>query len=231
MKEKYLSLAFILFATFIYGQCDPNDTITLKGSATICQGETTNLILSNTIVAAEYQLNDGTSDIGDVILGTGADIYLPVNPSVTTTYNIKSSVTCSTQFTYTSTTTVTVNPTPDVTATNDEQIICSGENIDDITFSGNVTGTAYNWTRNTIPGITGIGTSGTGTISGALSNTTNAPIDVIFTITPTADSCDGASIQATVTVNPTPDVTATNDEQIICSGENIDDITFSGNVT
>ncbi|MBK8748268.1 MAG: hypothetical protein IPM04_10450 [Saprospiraceae bacterium] len=42
-----------------------------------------------------------------------------------------------------------------------------------------------------------------------MTNTTNAPVTVTFTITPTANNCPGAAITATVLVNPTPNAVAT----------------------
>ncbi|MBK7374101.1 MAG: HYR domain-containing protein [Chitinophagaceae bacterium] len=54
--------------------------------------------------------------------------------------------------------------------------------------------------------VTGIAASGTGDISGTLTNTTAAPVTVTFTITPSYTNgdvtCTGTPITATVTVNP-----------------------------
>jgi hypothetical protein len=98
---------------------------------------------------------------------------------------------------------VTVN-VPDATATPSSQTICSDETITTIALSGNVSGTTFNWTRDNTTTVTGIAASGAGDISGALTNTTNAPVTVTFTITPTANGCAGTPISATVVVNPKP---------------------------
>ncbi|MBL0119841.1 MAG: hypothetical protein IPP89_12870 [Saprospiraceae bacterium] len=56
-------------------------------------------------------------------------------------------------------------------------------------MTGAVTGTAYAWTRDNTASVTGIAASGSGDITGSPANTTNAPVTVTFTITPTANGC------------------------------------------
>ncbi len=126
--------------------------------------------------------------------------------------------------------TITVNPTPDATATPSTQTICSGAVIQTIALTGNVAGTTFDWTRDNTSNLTGIATSGSGDISGALTNTTNTIQTTIFTITPTANGCTGTPITATVTVNPTPDATVTPSTQTICSGAVIQSIALTGSV-
>jgi hypothetical protein len=69
-----------------------------------------------------------------------------------------------------------------------------------IVLSGNVSGTTYAWTRDNTANVTGIAASGSGNISGTLTNTTTTAQTVTFTITPTANGCTGTPITATVTV-------------------------------
>jgi hypothetical protein len=110
-----------------------------------------------------------------------------------------------------------VNPTPNAVATPASQTICSGSTITTIVLSGAVSGTTFNWTRDNTATVIGIAASGSGNISGALTNTTNAPVLVTFTITPTANGCPGTPITATVLVNPTPNALATPASQTICA--------------
>jgi PA domain/PKD-like domain/Secretion system C-terminal sorting domain/Proprotein convertase P-domain/HYR domain len=126
--------------------------------------------------------------------------------------------------------TVTVNPIPNAVATPSSQSICTGSAITTIVNSSSVPGTVFNWTRDNTVGVTGIAASGAGDISGSLTNTTNAPITVTFTITPTANNCNGTAITATVVVNPTPNAVATPSSQTICSGNAVTTIVNSGNV-
>ncbi len=104
--------------------------------------------------------------------------------------------------------TVTVNPVPDAVATPSSQSICTGSAITTIINSGTVSGTVFNWTRDHTADVTGIAASGSGNISGSLTNTTAAPVTVTFTITPSYTNgevtCEGTPVTATVTVNPAP---------------------------
>ncbi len=86
--------------------------------------------------------------------------------------------------------------------------ICSGDNFEIIPVDGAGTdiipaGTAYSWSAPMVAGITGTAAgSGATKISGTLVNTTNAPIDVVYTVTPTSGSCTGATFTVTVKVYP-----------------------------
>jgi len=104
------------------------------------------------------------------------------------------------------TSTITINPSPTGSCTPTSQTICSGNSITPIVNTGNISGTAYNWTRNNTATVTGISPSGIGTITGALINTGSVPATVTFTITPVFNnggvSCVGNSFTATVLVTP-----------------------------
>ncbi len=117
--------------------------------------------------------------------------------------------------------TVTVNPTPNVMATPLSQTICSGNTITTIALTGSVGSTTFNWIRNNTATVTGIAAIGTGNISGALTNTTNAPITVTFTITPTTTNCLGTDITATVLVNPKPAPFPVTGGGVVCTTDNI----------
>ncbi|MFN8357663.1 MAG: PKD-like domain-containing protein [Spirosomataceae bacterium] len=112
--------------------------------------------------------------------------------------------------------TATVNP---LVASPSSQTICTGSSITTIVSSNNTMGTAFSWTRDNTVAVTGIAVSGTGDISGTLTNTTNAPITVTFTITQTTGDCIGSTITATVLVNLTPN--ASTNQATVCVGQNI----------
>ena len=95
---------------------------------------------------------------------------------------------------------ITVNPTPNAVATPGSQTICSGTAITPIVMSGNVAGTTYAWTRDNTTNITGIPASGSGNVSGTLTNTTTSLQTTTFTIIPTANGCAGPATTATVSV-------------------------------
>ncbi|MBL7809319.1 MAG: hypothetical protein JNN28_15985, partial [Saprospiraceae bacterium] len=117
--------------------------------------------------------------------------------------------------------TVTILPAPKATATPDAQTICSGNAITTIVLTGTLPMTTFSWTRNNVATVTGIPANGTGNISGSLTNTTNAPITVTFTITPTSGGCPGTPITATVLVNPSPAVFVVTGGGVVCTTDQV----------
>jgi gliding motility-associated-like protein len=109
---------------------------------------------------------------------------------------------------------LTVNKIPVAVATPSAQDECPGVAFQPIVLStsNTVTGTTFTWSRNNPAGITAFGLPLSGTaigdqITGTFSNSTDSPVAVTFTITPTGPvttHCIGVNIFATVTVNPTP---------------------------
>ena len=95
--------------------------------------------------------------------------------------------------------------------------------------------TTYAWGAPTTPGITGLA-SGTNAsaITGTLTNTTPAPIVVVYTVTPTSPTgpCSGATFTVSVTVNPTPTVNAVT-SQTLCNNATTTAVNFAStfNVT
>ena len=120
----------------------------------------------------------------------------------------------------TATASVQINPTPTIADKTTD--VCSGlaftvspVNGTDIVPSG----TTYSWSvPGAVSGITGLaaGTSES-TISGTLTNTTNAPLSVVYSVTAiSADACTGTPFNVTVAVNPKPIIAAKTTS--ICSG-------------
>ncbi len=209
---------------------------------TICSGGATSVTLHSTTPAAgttySYTAAIQTTPAGGTITGQGSGTANPIAQTLINTgttfgvirYTVTPSytnagVTCAgAAFTVD----VTVNPTPNAVATTPSQTKCSGVPITTIALTGNVAGTVFNWTRDMNAEATGIAANGAGDISGTLTNTTNAPVLVTFTIIPTANGCPGPSITATVLVNPTPNAVATPSSQTKCSGVPITAIVLNG---
>ncbi len=170
----------------------------------------------------------GSSYIGGVTGGSTSPGVRSGNGAITISYTLPvTPVICTgtpTSFT------ITVNPTPNAVAAPASQTICSGATIAPITITGAVSGTTFNWTRNNTATVTGIAASGSGNIAGSLTNTTNAPVVVSFTITPVANGCTGTSITANVTVNPTA-VVNTVANQTYCNGASVPATIFSSPTT
>lgn len=158
-----------------------------------------------------------------LIGGTGAlsfivnsDTQITATVGAGTTGNI--SVT-TLQGTGTSASFITVKPRPNATAFPNTQSICSGNSIG-INLTSNVTGTTFSWLTSSNTSITGESTTAQSgsSITDNLTNTTTAPITIIYTVTPTASGCSGPVISVPVTIKPNPIATSTPSSQSVCSG-------------
>ena len=121
--------------------------------------------------------------------------------------------------------TITVNPTPEIFDVN--TTICSEETFDVIPENGLPTAstivpvnTTYRWTVLPNPNVTGQSdeTQPQNNISQTLINLTNVAQDVVYIVTPTsADGCEGAPFEVTVTVETRPII----EDKIVgaCSGD------------
>lgn len=204
----------------------PTPTVSAITSQVICKdGSSTAVNFSGTVSGTTYSWTNTNAAIGLAVSGTGNiasftgtnTTNAPISGTITVTPTAN---TCSGS---TQSFTITVNPKPTISA--QSTAVCSGNQFTFIPAngSGNIvpTGTNYSWAASNVTGISGI-SSGTGTsITGTLTNTTNAPIDVAYTVTPTftsgGEQCSGSSFTLTVTVNPRP---AIADKTLAaCSGD------------
>src|SRR5690606_30619043 len=86
----------------------------------------------------------------------------------------------------------------------------------------------YNWTNNNT--AIGLSASGAGDIASfTATNNTSAPITATITVTPSANSCTGATESFDITVNPTPTVAAVAD-QTLCADAATTAVSFTGSV-
>jgi hypothetical protein len=121
------------------------------------------------------------------------------------------------------TVTITVNPTPFIPA--QTVSVCSGTTFTVTPSNANQGivpfGTTYTWTVASNSNVTGQSSQSVGqtNISQTLTNLTNLPQTVVYTVTPisgTMMSCVGNSFTVVVTVNPVPAIQ--NQTATICSG-------------
>ena len=111
--------------------------------------------------------------------------------------------------------TITVNPTPIVDPVLD-QTICNGDLTALIGFSSATTGTAFDWSNND-PSI-GLAANGSGNIAAFQGiNSGVSAVTATISVTPTANTCAGAPVDFTITVNPSPSVDPITD-QSVCNG-------------
>ncbi|MEI7897928.1 MAG: PKD-like domain-containing protein, partial [bacterium] len=118
--------------------------------------------------------------------------------------------------------TVTVNPTPHLT-NGPPAPICSGTSFN-VALLPDVTGGNFSWTASCLPlgSVTGFTTpqlTNVTAINDVLTNSTATFATVTYHITPHANGCDGAPVDYSVTINPTPHLT-NSPPAAICSGTN-----------
>lgn len=130
---------------------------------------------------------------------------------------------------------VTINALP-VVATAQTTTICSGDTftVSPADGGGNTvpSGTQYTWTVSANNSISGEANQNTpqNSISQALTNSTNTPVTLIYTVTPIANGCNGVPFTVTVTVNPKPSLI--NQTATTCTAElfSISPVDGSGNI-
>ena len=208
------------------------------GPQTICSGSPTTIIsISSPTVGANINWTcippsdiDGAQTSGTNIIPVQTLQNNSVNP-ITVTYTAQATTSGTTAcpgapIPYN----VIINPTPKIS--NKSYEICSGTSFT-VGLTNNPpveiipAGTSYTWTISNNTNITGAAGQPTpiSTISQTLTNLTNTPQSVIYTVTPTSGAqgnCVGSTFLVTVTVNPAPLFPTMHDT--ICSGTTFDTI-------
>lgn len=126
---------------------------------------------------------------------------------------------------------VLINPTPVLTLSAN-QTICGGQTSLASTYSNSVVGGSFTFALQNAGGVpatvTGFPTSGNGQIPAAtINNSGTTPYTLNYTVTPTANGCNGAAGTYSITINPAPVTTFSIANQSICSGTNSSPVTFS----
>ncbi len=124
--------------------------------------------------------------------------------------------------------TINVNPTPILSATSD-QTLCDKAATAVVNFSSTVASTAFGWLNNNT--TIGLGPDGNGNIASFIAlnaGVNNTTANII--VTPTAAGCVGARDTFTITVKPTPTVSAIG-SQVLCNTQSTSPVTFAGAVS
>ncbi|RYD59566.1 MAG: T9SS type A sorting domain-containing protein [Sphingobacteriales bacterium] len=206
----------------------PTPTVNTITNQVVCNGDMTDPInFTGFVGSTTYSWTNNNASIGLAASGTG-DIAAftatnttttPVTATITVVPTANGCAGTSKTFT------IRVNPTPTINAVAD-LARCNGASTGTISFSGSVSGTTYAWVNNNIS--IGLPAGGTGNISSfAVTNATNAPATATISVTPTANSCSGASDNFTITVNPTPTVDAIPN-QTVCNTDMTTAVNFTG---
>ncbi len=116
--------------------------------------------------------------------------------------------------------TVAVNPSALLISTLTPSGICTGT-IFGYTPASGAPLASFTWTRPTVAGITSGASSGTGSISQALVNSTTAPVTVAYVYAVAASACtNSATFTVTFNVNPLPVLSSTLTPPNICGSTN-----------
>ena len=213
---------------------NPTPVVDAIPAQVLCSGSATTAIsLTSATTGTAFSWTNSATSVGLAGTGTGTSIAsftavntgaAPVNAIIRITPSYTGAgFTCTGSV---GTTTITVNPIPATTGIAD-RVICNGA-ATTFTLTGPVTAAVYNWTNSN----TGIGLAGTGsgTIAFTASNTTGAPITSTIEVTPSITNaglaCVGGTSSFTVTVNPSGQVNAI-DNQVLCNGSATSAVTFS----
>src|SRR5690606_11408860 len=125
--------------------------------------------------------------------------------------------------------TITVNPTP--IYGNSEVEICSGELLEFIP-AAHIPGTLYSWTvdpGNNISGSTNQPNPQNSLVQ-TLENNADAPATMVYTITPILGNCEGEPFTLTVIVQPSPGITFSLPDQMVCTGTATEEVTIVSEV-
>ena len=212
---------------------NPTPTVDLPSNQTVCNGQsTTAIVFSGQIPNTTYNWTNSNSNIGLGATGVG-DITAfnainngatPIIATITVTPTVNGCTGASKTFT------ITINPSPTVSFTPSNQVVCSGSSSTLVNLTS-TSGTSFTWTALQPAGILGVLTNGTNTIPvQTLINTTNLPILVTYLATAESNSgvsCQGVTYPYTITVNPVPSITTTQ-AQTICSNSTFSIVPLDG---
>lgn len=200
----------------------PAPTMTSISTATICSGGTFSIPLSADMGSTfEWKATDNPNTTGESLtIQTSNPLSNTINNIVTSTqvvnYQVNAIANVNGCKGPAQTVSVTVYPKPvlsSVTTTSRCNNISAT-----YTASSATSGTTYSWSRPFTTGISNAASSGAGNvITETLNNTSNAPVNTTYSITLTANGCSNTQT-VSVTVNPTPTLTAVVQQATVCEG-------------
>ncbi len=198
---------------------NPRPVATATPAATnLCSGATANIALSANLTGTTYSWTVASSSVSGAIAGNGSAISQVLTNTGTAPGTATYTITPTTNGCPGTpvTVTITVTPLPVLTVTPTTVSLCSGT-ATNIALSAPQTGTTYSWGIMQ-SGATGAAAGSGNTIAQTLTATGTTAGTVTYMIRPSTGSCNGASVNATVTVKPAPALTVTPASQAVCSG-------------
>ena len=130
---------------------------------------------------------------------------------------------------------ITINPSPGILFSEADQELCNLVTSEAVTLTSASPNVDIQWTTTIPTGLLGVNVlTGTDEIPVyTLENTTDVPIDLVFTATATTNdpsACPGAEFTYTITVNPTSTINAIPN-QVICSRFDFEDVFITSPTT
>lgn len=212
--------SFALVYTYGSGSCQTYDSMTLTvnpipsiaivpSTPSICLGDHIKLQVSGANTYSWSPAATLSSNYGDTVNAH------PISNTMYTVVGLDTITGC----TAVDSVLLIIKPLPAVTNNPLRQVICSGSSSAQITLTANVPGTTFSWTAAASPFLTGYTTTGNGVIpSQILTNSDNLIHNVLYTIQPIANGCNGNIATDTIQVSPIPSITLPS-PQTICSGD------------
>jgi len=211
----------------------PIPTVTATPSPdTICNNVQTNIALTSNVAGTTFAwtVNEPGTVTG-ASAGSGTSIQQTLDntsssPQTVSYYITPTANGCSGK---TDTVNIVVNPTVVIAFSALNQTICSGQTSALVNITSTTAGAVFSWTS-AANGITGVTPSGTNTIPAqTLTNSTNASLTAVYTVSASYDGCPGPTAPFDITVNPIPHVILPA-FQTICSGTATTAIGLTSNV-
>lgn len=198
---------------------NPTPQITTNTIQTICSGTPLNIAITSTPTSTTYNwgvisqtgVSGGTtgnvsSSVNNVLVGSGAATY----SMIVTTAALCSSAPI----------TVSVNVTAGITITSSNtKTICTGSSVNQIVTPASG-GISYSWLANNNSLINGESLTpvSTNSITDVLNIISGGETTVIYTVTAVLAGCPDATQTITVTVNPTPSISFSANNDSLCVG-------------
>jgi len=201
--------------------------IATPSPSTICSGATTNIALLSSPAGATFAWTATQTAISGASAGSGNTIsqILTSNSNLLGTANYSITPTLDSCVGLPVSSIINVNPLPVATATPAFSTICSGNSVN-IPLTSSLTGTTFSWvsSQNNVSGAN----VGNGNLINQSLTLTGSTGSVVYTITPTSNSCIGLDITSTITVVNSPTATISYAGSPYCSGSTSANVTFTG---
>jgi len=216
--------------SFTITTVDPVPIVNDPGNQLLCEGDlTTDVIFTGPNPTTSFIWTNDNTSIGLLASGNGDILSFPADN--TSLVDQDATITVTPEFNgclgIPQTFVITVKPKPNVFATPITQEYCSGQDSDEIFFTGDLAGTQFDWLNDNVSvGLVG---SGIGDIpSFTVVNSSNTPQTATINVEPSFNGCVGDAVTATIIVNPISTVVVSGGIDEYCHNDPTLDYIFNG---